>query len=114
MAESTLREAVELGYRHIVLATHVPPYSGAAWHEGNISDDEWQPWMSNQAMGDVLDKFVGDHPSVEILVLCGHTHSPGAYERGPRLRVLTGKSEYGQPCVSDVFRFADPRQSVGT
>jgi hypothetical protein len=105
LAESTLRDAVERGNSRIVFATHVPPYAGATWHEGKISNDEWQPWMSNQAMGDVLDAFVAEHPLVDVLVLCGHTHGAGAYQRAPRLRVLTGKAEYGVPCVSEVFRF---------
>jgi 3',5'-cyclic AMP phosphodiesterase CpdA len=105
VADRSLREAIEKGYKRIVFATHVPPYALATWHEGKISDGNFLPWMSSKVMGEVLDEIVSEHLDVDITVLCGHTHSPGTYRRAPNLTVLTGRSRYGYPCVSGEFNF---------
>ena len=104
-ARVLLEEAVAKGYKRIVFATHVPPYAQATWHEGQMSDAHWLPWMSNRAMGEMLDDVTGTHPDVEFTVLCGHTHSSGRYERSPNLVVLTGHSEYRAPRVCGTFTF---------
>jgi predicted phosphodiesterase len=93
------------GVRRIVFATHVPPYPQAAWHMDKPSDDFWLPWMCSQAMGDLLDDVSSRHPAVEFTVLCGHTHSPGEYQRSKNLLILTGQAEYGAPRVSGTFTF---------
>jgi len=86
-----------------IFVTHFPPYDGACWHQGALSDPHWMPWFTSKAMGDMLDEVSAAHPDSRILVLCGHTHSEGIYVRNPNLRVLTGKARYGHPDLASVI-----------
>lgn len=100
--QTLLDEAVAWA-EHVVVATHVPPFREACWHEGNISNDDWLPFFTCRATGDVLRATFAAHPDVRATVLCGHTHSSGVADILPNLRVVTGDAEYGSPRVQDVL-----------
>jgi len=106
-AKAKLQEALR-ARSTAIFVTHFPPFKEACWHEGAISDDHWLPWFTCQAMGSALLETAHQHPDKRILVLCGHTHSPGQYDPAPNLRVLTGKAVYGAPDVSMVLRLPLP------
>lgn len=91
------------GYPRVVVVTHVPPFAAACWHEGRTSDDEWLPYFTCAAVGDVLRELAAAAPGREITVLCGHTHGAGEAQILPNLRVLTGAAEYRRPALQDVF-----------
>jgi len=57
---------------HVYIATHVPPWKEAAWHEGELSDGNWVPWFTCKAVGDVVEELSAEHPGKKITVLCGH------------------------------------------
>ncbi len=86
-------------HRRVIVATHVPPFKEACWHEGKISNDEWLPHFTCRAVGEVLRRTALDHADRKIRVLCGHTHGSGSAEILPNLRVVTGGAEYGEPRV---------------
>lgn len=83
--------------RHVLVATHVPPFQAAAWHEGRPSDEQWAPFFSNKALGDVLVACAERHEGVKYTVLCGHTHGSGVYRARDNLTVYTGRAQYGAP-----------------
>jgi predicted phosphohydrolase len=83
--------------QHILVATHVPPFQAAAWHEGKPSDEHWAPFFSNKALGDVLLACAERHETVKYTVLCGHTHGSGCYRARENLTVYTGCAQYGAP-----------------
>ena len=89
--------------RRILVATHVPPFRDACWHEGRISDDEWLPHFSCAAVGDALLDAADTYPEHEFTVLCGHTHGSGYVRMRPNLEVFTGGAEYGDPIVQRVL-----------
>jgi 3',5'-cyclic AMP phosphodiesterase CpdA len=91
------------GARHVVIATHVPPFREACWHEGQVSDDDWLPYFTCDAVGRALREIMAARPERTATVLCGHTHGAGAVDVLPNLRVLTGGAEYGQPVVQRVL-----------
>ncbi|HYU16074.1 MAG TPA: metallophosphoesterase [Candidatus Acidoferrum sp.] len=93
------------GFEEVVVVTHVPPFREAAWHEGRPSDDQWLPWFSCAATGEVLLEAAASHPDRAILVLCGHTHGSGEHAPAPGLRVLTGGATYGAPELQRTFLF---------
>lgn len=95
-AKIKLETALQLK-SNVIFATHVAPFKGASWHEGNISNDEWLPWFTCHQMGEMLAGVAAAHPEQKILVLCGHNHSAGIYQHAPNLRVLTGGARYGAP-----------------
>ncbi|MDF1660451.1 MAG: metallophosphoesterase [Planctomycetota bacterium] len=85
--------------RHVLVATHVPPFREAAWYQGEISDDNWLPHFSCAAVGEILLKLAQQNPDKEITVLCGHTHGRGYYEARENLRVHTGGAVYRYPQI---------------
>lgn len=89
----------------VVLATHVPPFRQAAWHDGRPCDDDWLPYFSCQAMGDVLLAASEAHPQQKLAVLCGHTHGESRVAVRDNLLVLTGAAEAGKPTVQKIFNF---------
>jgi predicted MPP superfamily phosphohydrolase len=93
-------------YPRVVLVTHVPPFREAAWYEGRLSNDDWLPYFTCSAVGDVLRQAMQQHPQRQLLVLCGHTHGRGEARLLPNLRVLTGGAEGTGPIVQQVLRFA--------
>jgi len=90
-------------YKHVYFATHVPPFTEAAWHKGQRSDSETLPWFTNLTFGRVLSDIAYSYTDVQFTVLCGHTHSPGEYQHFDNLKVLTGGAEYSYPSVWMTF-----------
>ena len=101
-ARVSLTKALET-HKQVIFATHVPPFPGACWHEGGLSNATWMPWFTCDAMGQMLAEVAAQHPDRQILTLCGHTHSPGLYQHAPNLQVLTGKARYGAPDVAGMI-----------
>jgi predicted MPP superfamily phosphohydrolase len=91
---------------HVVVVTHVPPFRGACWHEGKISDDDWLPYFTCKAAGDALEAAMRARPDRRMTVLCGHTHSPGVAQILPNLKVITGGAEYGRPAPQKAIEVA--------
>lgn len=92
--------------KQVIIATHVPPWAGAAWHEGEPSEPDYLPFFACQASGEAILEAAQAAPETRFLVLCGHTHSPGEYfpEDAPNVRVLTGRADYGSPRVQQVIQ----------
>ena len=90
-------------YEHVIVLTHVPPFEGSCWHDGEISAEDWLPHFACKAVGDVLKDHMIDYSATEMTVLCGHTHSSGVAEILPNLRVKTGRAEYGHPEIQEII-----------
>lgn len=81
----------------IIILTHVPPFKEACLYEGKISSDDCLPYFSSKATGDVLREFAEKNPTIEFLVLCGHTHGYANYMPLKNLTIKVGKAEYYKP-----------------
>ena len=92
-------------YRRVVLVTLVPPFREAAWHDGRSSDDDWLPYFSCRAVGDVLLDVMRRHPAGDLLVLCGHTHGSGKAQILDNLRARTGGAEDRRPRIHAMLQF---------
>ena len=90
-------------YPKVIVATHVPPFREAAWHEGRPSSDDFLPFFACKAMGDVLLATAQLYPGCQMLVLCGHTHGSGEIQVLENLRVVTGPAEYGKPQIQQII-----------
>ncbi len=90
-------------HRRIIVMNHVPPFKEACWHEGQLSGDDWLPFFSCKAVGDVLKDVMERHTDAEMTVLCGHTHGAGECQVLPNLRAVTGGAEYGFPQIQQVL-----------
>lgn len=91
---------------HVVVATHVPPFREACWHEGRVSDDNWAPHFTSVAVGEALRAVMAERPDRTMEVLCGHTHGEGVARVLPNLVVRTGAAEYGAPALAGVLEVA--------
>lgn len=90
-------------YRQVYLLTHIPPFREACWYNGQISNSEWLPHFTSQAMGAMLLDVMSEHPECHLTVLCGHTHGRGQTSPRDNVLVLTGGAEYGLPEIQRVF-----------
>ncbi len=80
-----------------------PPFRETCWHEGRISDDDWLPYFTCQAVGEALLEAMRARDDRKITVLCGHTHGAGYAELLPNLRVFTAGADDGRPRLERLF-----------
>lgn len=86
----------------IIVCTHVPPYGEAAWHRGELGDPDMRPWFSSLSTGAVLDIYSARYPEKTFIVLAGHTHSPGVFQKRDNMVVYTAKARYGVPDLAGI------------
>jgi predicted phosphohydrolase len=98
-----LIKAVSKNPKKILVLTHVPPFKEACLHMGKMSDENWLPYFSSKAIGDVLVDIAGQHPTIDFLVFCGHTHSEAKYQSIGNLVVEAGKAEYYRPEIQKII-----------
>lgn len=84
----------------VVILTHVPPFHAACWHEGALSNEDWQPDFICVATGRVLMDRAKSAPDRQFITLCGHTHGDGDAKMLDNLIVHTGAAEYGSPAIA--------------
>lgn len=99
--------AVKDGARHILLATHVPPFRESSRHEGAICNDESAPYYVNKLLGNALLLMAEENPSVQFTVLAGHTHTESRYKPMPNLVSYVGRAEYAKTQLSGMIHVSD-------
>lgn len=98
-----LKEALKKNPKKIIILTHVPPFKEACMYKGKQTDDNWLPYFTSKATGDVLMLFAKLNPHIEFLTLSGHTHHPAEYQPMLNLIVKAGKAEYEHPSFQDAI-----------
>lgn len=89
--------------RKIIVLIHVPPFKEACMHEGEPTNDDFLPFFSSKATGDVLAQIAKENSNTEFLVLCGHTHSEAFYQPYRNLTVKVGHAEYRKLIIQEVI-----------
>ena len=100
---ATVLEEAASKYPNLVAVTHVPPFREAAWYQRKPSNDDYLPHFACKVVGDIMRAVMREHPTSNLLVLCGHTHGGGEFQASDNIRVLTGEAEYGRPRISRVL-----------
>ena len=90
-------------YRHVLVATHVPPFTQAARFDGNQCGPLHLPHFSNISAGGVIRGISQSFPDRRVTVICGHTHSAAEVDDGPVVRIFAGGVKPGQPAIQRVF-----------
>lgn len=98
-----LIEAVKKQPQRIIVLTHIPPFKEVCLHEGKINNDDWLPYFSSKATGEVLKDIGMTYPDIHFLVLCGHTHDKAEYNPLPNLQVEAGHAEYNRPEIQKII-----------
>ncbi|MDI9819821.1 MULTISPECIES: metallophosphoesterase [unclassified Legionella] len=100
---NTIYQAIDGGIKNIIVATHIPPFPECSWHENQPNDENWLPYFSSKATGDVLRSIAEKYKHVNFLVLCGHTHSEAKVKFSDNLEIRVGKAEYYQPSIQEII-----------
>jgi len=77
-SESLLRATLPYAltcYKHVVIATHVPPYPHAAKYNDRTCGPSHLPHFTNVSAGLVISSIARGFPKTKITILAGHTHS---------------------------------------
>lgn len=103
-ADINILRAMNRDPERLLLATHVPPFRAASYHGDEIGDNVAAPHFVNVTLGETLSRIMKDDlPNMEMLVICGHTHSPCTYHHFDNLVVKAGRAEYGTPTVAEIL-----------
>jgi len=97
-----LQRAVDNNAEKIIILTHIPPFRECCYYQGHITTDDFLPFFSSKATGDVLTRFAKSNPEIYFLTLCGHTHSSAHYQPLNNLEGITGKAEYHLPEIQEI------------
>lgn len=100
--ENGIKEAIDAGFKRVIVATHVPPFPEAHMHEGKVGDEHAQPWFTSGLLGDVLDGASYAHPDRVFVSLSGHTHGDYHGSRRHNLHVHVGGAHYGRPHIQTI------------
>ena len=90
-------------YRHVIVATHVPPFEELVRKACSGPIEDLLPLYANHVVGEVLRTHMAEHPDVLMTVLCGHTHNAHEEIVLPNLRAVSGAAEYGAPVIQRVL-----------
>ena len=93
-------------YRHVVVATHVPPFHQAAHYNGHPCGAGHQQNFVNLSGGMALCGIVRQFPSKFVTVLTGHTHSRFQTHILKNMEVRVGEARTGNPTIQEVLEFA--------
>jgi Icc protein len=92
-----MRDAIEKGFKNLVVVTHVPPYKDCHIFQGRPASEGTMCWYTSAIMGDALYEVASENPDIEITVLCGHTHNGIVRQILPNMTVYVGNANYGHP-----------------
>ncbi len=101
LLDSKLSEHLD-NISHVIVLTHIPPFPEVSKYQGKVAGEEFLPFYTSKATGDVLMSHAIANPSIQYLVLCGHSHHESHFQPLPNLNVYCGKSEYGKPHVQEM------------
>lgn len=98
LISNRLEEALET-YRIVYLATHFPPYPEAHRASDWISEKFYEPYNTNVALGEAIDRVMDKHKKRHLHIICGHTHSRVQIIRRPNIECRVGGGSYSK--ISD-------------
>jgi len=101
--EQTLIQTMNSNIKKVIIATHVPPFPESCLHNGKQSDENWLPYFASKATGDVISNFAQNNSEIDILVLCGHTHSDALFKPFKNLEIKAGSAQYYNPTLQEVI-----------
>lgn len=102
--KKNIQSAIDQHAPHkIIILIHVPPFKESCMHEGKVSNDDYLPFFSSKVTGDVLLETAKNNPGIDLVVLCGHTHSSSLYQPLDNLTVKAGSAEYYNPVIQKVI-----------
>jgi len=90
-------------FEHVVVATHVPTFTQAAFYRRKPCDNLRQPFYSNLSAGGVILRIAQRFPKSKVTVLAGHTHCAAQFQALPNLALRVGGARPGFPGAQGLF-----------
>lgn len=100
-----VKAAVKSGYKHIIIATHVPPFANACFNAGRKSTDAGLCFWSSQILGTKIKPIAEKHSDVKFTWYCGHTHSGVTLNVLKNLVVHVAGAEYYCPQIAGEIEY---------
>ena len=91
------------GSHHLILATHVPPFTATA-----LREPEYLPYYVNVALGEEILRVARKFPSKRITVYCGHTHRKCIHQPLPNVIVHVADATNGMFQIAGRIRLETP------
>lgn len=82
----------------VILATHVPPFTRLAKHNGNPTSNDALPYFCSRIIGEAIIEVKDKYPKKELLVLCGHTHSEAKFSLD-NMNCICAPAKYSNPSI---------------
>jgi Icc protein len=101
--ERGIKDAVNDGFKRIIVATHVPPFEEAHIHEGKQGTQAAQPWFTSGLLGDALVTASLTYPNHVFVSFSGHTHGQYTGQKAHNLVVHVGGARYGYPHIQTII-----------
>ncbi|MDP1615659.1 MAG: hypothetical protein Q8L68_07655, partial [Methylococcales bacterium] len=101
--QKSLEKAIQTNTKKVMIATHIPPFTECCWHEDHPSDENWLPYFSSKASGDVISTIAKRHPNIHFVVVCGHTHTAASVTLFENLEVKAGAAQYYSPEIQETI-----------
>ena len=92
-------------HRHVVVATHVPPFANAVFHKGKPAGVEYLPHFCNATVGYMMLGLLRAFPHRRVSVLAGHSHGACARMITRNLSVRVGASRSAGAIPLDLVKF---------
>lgn len=99
---STLESAIE-NHKTVYLLTHFPPWPEANRCDSWISEVFWEPYNTNLALGQALEKVMEKNKKRNLIVLCGHTHSAMQIHVSRNIECRVGRGAYNKLVEDEII-----------
>lgn len=93
-------------YRHVIVATHVPPFDNAVFHKGKSAASQHLPHFCNVSVGVMLIGILRAFPRRRVTVIAGHSHGACDIKITSNLSVRVGSSRVDGMIPFELLRFA--------
>lgn len=93
-------------YRHVIVATHVPPFENAVYHSGKPAAHRHLPHFCNLSVGVMLIGIMRAFPHRRVSVLAGHSHGACSEKITRNLSVRVGASRLEDVIPFELLRIA--------
>ena len=107
-AAGAIRTRVLAGFRnhkHVIIATHVPPFPTTAKYDGKPCGETHLPHFTNVTVGAMLIGLAKQNCHKQITVLSGHTHSRAEQRILTNLDARVGGARSGTPVIQEALGF---------
>ena len=93
-------------YEHVMLATHVPPFTQGLRYDGKRCVYPKQPYFANRALGNLIWGISKHFPNRQIQIHAGHTHSAASVCIRENISLQVSGARPGKPNIGQLLHIS--------